>query len=292
MKKTRFVALLLTVLLSMSIVSGAMADAWLLPMYSQVSTLLFDTNNVNVSVDAAFLLDGEEFKRTAITHIQCGEDYYRDVVNTTLLRTGSWKDTGYTLLFSGDEQYTITSAEGTVNRGERYEKKSGILRRSMGLNSIDNLCWSLCSLIQIAIPESARTVDGMTTTVTLKGSAIPDVINAALVLVLQYYGGEARGISYRMLMPGGNMDIEDYLTDVEGILYCTEFIRLDAVEISITKDEGGHIAAITGLADMVLNTRSGRQHSVTASFDIKLTNYGTSELPEVNLYTDSRWLKN
>lgn len=291
MKHSRLIALLLAVLLSLSLVSGAMADSWLLPMYSRISTLLFDTDNVSISVDAALILDGEEFKRTAISHIQCGGDYYRDVMNTTLLRTGSWKDTGYTLLFTGEDKYTISSYDGYVMKSYRYGEKNSILRRSMGLNSIDSLCWSLTSLLQVALPDSARAVDGLTTTISLKGSEIPDVINAALVLVLQYYGSEARGISYRMLMPGGSADIIDYNTDVEGILYCTEFIRLDAMDVSITLDERGRLSAITGLTDMVLNTRAGRQHNFSASFDIKLTDYGTSVLPDINLYKDSRWLR-
>ena len=98
MKKHVYGLIIVTFILMLSLWAIAGAETTLTNLIEQGSMLLFRTDNISITAEAEFKLDGEVFKRMTANHIQNGQDAFRDILLETPRTDGTVRESGYMIL--------------------------------------------------------------------------------------------------------------------------------------------------------------------------------------------------
>ena len=279
--------LLFGLLLALSLTALACAEDTLVSLYDAGTALLFSTDNVTVTVDADFALDGTLFKQMTAKQVQCGEDMYRDLLLRTPQADGSMRESGYIIVVSDDCHIDYERTYQVLDLYQPVIGRTSLLRSSVGTQTLVSLGRGIAAQLDAALPQNALTAREDGWQLALTGDDVPETVPAVLTLLLQEYAYFREYLDYRTFSLQGYADIADYTTTAEGILYCTKNIRLTQLDASVSQDAQGRLTGVNGTVRLGLETRVDTVHELTVDFTVTVSDYGTSELPQDVLPEDA-----
>ena len=279
MNRNKLCALLLSLLLLLGTVLPAGAEDVLAGMVNAGSGLLFGTDNVTITANAAFALDGVTFKQADVSHIQRGAMVYRQVLLRTPQEDGTERETGYAFLVDEEGKTARRLHSSTVDYDPATTFRSTVLRRSVETDALVSLCRGVASQLEAALPEGALTREEDTWTLHLTAEHVPEAVDSVLTLLLQSFGSLTKYIDYHYMEPSPYARIEHYGTVTEGILYCAAGLRLEQLDLEVQLDAEGRLTQISGAAMLTVTTRGEEEHALSVTGSVTMTDYGTSVLP-------------
>ena len=186
---------------------AARADSALSGLWESGCAFLFDTDNVTVTGEAEFTLDGELFKTARLRYVQDGPASFYKLQLFTPAAGGSERETGWTILSDGDGNLAVmeTYFPGVYRKGTSFAHNT-LLRRSLELDALTDLGGFLVKQIGPMLPEGAvteaETDEGKTVRIRLEDGEIPDVATSALNVAAGY-------LSDRWFSGGYDRNFED-----------------------------------------------------------------------------------
>ena len=201
MNRNKLCALLLSLLLLLGMPLPAGAEDVLAGMVNAGSGLLFGTDNVTITANAAFALDGVTFKQADVSHIQRGAMVYRQVLLRTPQEDGTERETGYAFLVDEEGKTARRLHSSTVDYDPATTFRSTVLRRSVETDALVSLCRGVASQLEAALPEGALTREEDTWTLHLTAEHVPEAVDSVLTLLLQSFGSLTKYIDYHYMEP-------------------------------------------------------------------------------------------
>ena len=188
-------------------------------MYDSIFNLLFDTNNVTLTGNAEFSLDGERFKTADAKYIQDGTNSLWQWKLLTPRKDGTEREGGYTIIANGEKVYVMEAFYPGVYKTGSTAESDTIMRRSVQLNLLRDLLRILTDQSDTLLGENAITSDSDDTGMTVHiqaGKDVPELVNTALNMTVQfvarrYFDTDYDQISERFMAP-----MENYITVTQG----------------------------------------------------------------------------
>jgi len=123
-------------LMLVMIAGCALAESPMKGVFDAASELLFVSDDVTVTGEATFSLDGQRFKTAQVRYLQ---DTFRSLWELKLKTpraNGTERETGYTIIGDGEKIYVMEAYyPGTYKTG-LSDRQSTILRRSLQLDLV------------------------------------------------------------------------------------------------------------------------------------------------------------
>ena len=292
--KSRAAAVLAAILLAAALTASAVSGSVLNQVYTAGKTLLFDTDNVTLNGTAQFSLDGERFKTVKARYIQDDHDSRWDYHLSTPRRGRTAdQETGYTVRAHDWEIAVVEEYYPGTYRTGITDAQNTLVTRSMLMDQAVDLAGIALAYLEPTLGDAVEVVTanhaGTTVHVKLDESNITDLTRAAFSLC-------AHMAVHRAIAPGGLDASERSLAGIEayknsfsvarGILDCTEAYLLRSADVTATLDGNGRLRAFSGSAAVDLREVEDSQvlpgepdpHRLDFTFDITVSNYGTSKL--------------
>ncbi len=259
----KLIAAVLSVILLLGSVVGALADQPVNLFYDAVMELLFEANNVSLEGEAEFVLDGERFKTAKIRYVQDYIDSLLQLDLRTPHRDGTGRpdrESGYTVIANGENIYVIEAFYPGVYKTGSTFSQSTILRKSVQMSLMTELVRVLADQSDTLLGEKAVTVlpddqGGKDLRIELDEN-VPDLVNTALNLFYQFVARRYFDTDYDHVSERDMEPMENYLTVTQGILYATKSLSLEKADLTLKRDHAGLLEAAKG--DISLNLNTGK----------------------------------
>lgn len=283
------VIVLCAVLAAVALAEGTLNDLW-----TSGCGLLFHTDNVTVTGEASFSLDGEHFKTAQLHYVQDGYNSFYGLRLLTPRTDGSERETGWTIIAQEYERAYDESAAGIIYYVmEAYEPglyRTGsdsahntLLRRSVQLDALTELGGILVGQLEPTLPEGTVAVsqaeEGNTVHIALKEDQIPELAASALNLAAGYLADRWFSYSHdRTVAEEGGASFEGYVTVTQALTDGTVRWELRSADIDFTIDAQGRMTAARGTIQAASVFRDGSVREVAVDFDLAMSDYGDSHL--------------
>ena len=245
--------------------------------------LFYWTENVTLKGEAAFLLDGVEFKHAEAAYIQDGDRSFWQLDLRTPrpnMPDAGEKKSGYTIIADGMDVYVMEVVFPGVYKTVTTAPQSTILRKSVEmdlmLTMVRNLAKSADAILGEGAITAAENAEGGTDVTFMLDENTPEMVNTALTLLYQYAARRYRNINFDILSNSYMGPISAYSTVTEGILFTTEYMRLKQVDAVVTLDAAEELQSVSGSASVYLQTGGDGQHLLDVTFRLDVSDRGSS----------------
>lgn len=272
------IAFLLSVVLSLLLAASALADRDLLLFYDAAMELLFETDNVTLSGEAEFALDGERFKTANLTHIQDYKNSHLRLDLKTPRRDGSGRpdrESGYTVIANAENIYVMDVIDPGVYRTGSAFPQTSVLRRSVQTGLMADLLRLLADQAGVLLGEDAFTVQsgdagGRVLRITLD-KEVPELVNTALNLFWEFIAKRYFDTDYDRVSERFMATLDGYMTVAEGILNTTERVSLKNADVTAVRDTAGRLEQIRGKMSLFLDTARDGKRQLDVSFRLDVS---------------------
>ena len=276
-------ALCLCVILTASALSGSALSA----VWNSGCEFLFHTDNVTVTGEATFSLDGERFKTAKLNYIQDGYSSYYGLQLLTPLKDGGEKETGWIIISDEDGYCSVMEAyEPGVYHWATGTAQNTLLRRTVRLDALTELGGLLIGQVEPLLPEGAVTVSEAEGTknihIILAEGQIPEMAVSALNLAACYLSSRWFSFGYDRSVNGEKMAFESYITPTEALMGGTLRWTLRSADAEFAMDAEGRLTAVSGTVKAASTYWDGTVREVEAAFDLSATDYGESRVKPFN----------
>ena len=286
MRHSKLIVILASILLCACLLASALAsDSALSALWDSGCNFLFHTDNVTVTGEATFSLDGERFKTAKLNYVQDG---FRSYYQLDLETPGPYDtdmNSGWTIIADEDGYIYVMEVRkpGYYYEGFDDACSDSLLRRSVELDAITELAGLLVGQVEALLPEGALTVKENAAHLTLTQDQIPPVAVSAFNLAFTYlcdrwfsYGHD-RGINEEE-----NVDFERYDTPTEALANGTKYWALRGVDVEIATDDQGRLTQVQGSFQVASTFRDGAVREVAVDFYLAMSDYGESRVERFN----------
>lgn len=282
MHRTKAFILAAALCLCAALTALALSDGALKTVWDSGCDFLFHTDNVTVTGQATFSLDGERFKTAELNYIQDG---YKSCYGLKLLTPwsdGTEHETGWTIIAAGDGTITVMEA---YTPGEYKwatgEPQNTLLRRTVRLDALTELGGLLAGSVESLLPEGAVTVteaDGTKTVhIALREGQIPDTAVSALNVAAGYLSDRWFCYGYdRYIIEDEAFAFDQYVTVTEALTDGTVRWALKNVDADFVLDAQSRLAGVRGTVKVASEYWDGTVRDVEVKFDFAATDYGAS----------------
>ena len=277
MKKT--VILISLMLAALIVCAAAFANDTAVELYDSAATLLFNHDNLTLSVTADFSLDGTWFKTAEATLKQNGDRTYRKLHLRSPKKDGSERENGYTIVTEGNDLYLMEDFTPGVFRTGVIGDRASILRNTIESQQLIDLGRGLASQADLLLGKDAvtRTADGAYS--IRFGDNTSELANAVLNQAAMFAAKRYFDFDYDLFNVGPNYStISNYGTTTQGILYCTQGISVRKAEISVKKNESGVPVHAEGSIGLYLETSEEGVRQLDITFKADVTDIGNTML--------------
>ena len=299
MRHTKLIVILTAVLLCACVIGCALAaESNLSALWNSGCDLLFHTDNVTVTGEATFYLDGARFKTAQLYYEQEG---YRSFYDLTL-STPRWfgeQETGWTIIADEDGYvYAMEAFEPGIYHEGFDSACNTLLRRSVELDAITDLCGLLLPQAESLLPENAVTVSqesGNTAVhIALSANELPPLAQSALNLGFSYLADRWFGYGHdQSINADDQIPSENYNTVTEALTGGTVRWSLASAEADFDMDGQGRLMGGSGTLVVASTFWDGTVRDVTVTFSFSTSDWGTTKVatfdPEDYGVTQDYW---
>jgi len=277
-----FAAILLCV--SISAVALAGSTGPLAELWKSGCDFLFHTDNVTVTGEASFSLDGEHFKTAQLQYVQDGYSSYYGLKLLTPRKEGGERETGWTIIADGEGNYYVMEAYYPgIYRPGTGSACNTLLRRSIQLDALTELGGFLVGQLEPMLPEGTVTVeeaDGARTVhIAVAGDQIPDMAVSALNVAAGYLSDRWFSYSHdRSVVEDECTPYENYVTATYALTDGTVRWTLREADVDFTLDDQGRLTAVRGNVRAASTFWDQSVREVAVRFELAATDYGTSRV--------------
>lgn len=266
-------------------VSVVQAEGILSSLWESGCAFLFDTDNVTVTGEADFQLDGVRFKSAKLNYVQEGSKSYYNLQLFTPRDEGGERENGWIIIADGNGNLVVMERyyPGIYKKGTGFPH-STLLRHSVELDALTDLGGLLVEQLEPMLPESAVVVtdleDGKIIRVTLNASGIPSIAVSALNVAAGYLSDRWFSYGHDRNLEDYKPAFEDYYTITQALTDGTICWALNAADVEFAMDQDDRLTAAKGMvrASSVFLDESVRE--VEVSFNFKMTDYGVSRVAD------------
>ena len=200
MKKTRrTLCILLSLALCAALIVTACSEGIWASLFNAGCDLLFDTDNVTLSLDAEFCYRGKLFKTLSGQYIQDGSNSLMNILLKTPREDGSIYEGGYTVIANDGIAYSIETARPQYYTSRTTSDSSSVLTSTVMRRSIREFGTLLLDLADGMLSDhitTEKTADGTLCTLSFTEENTPELVNALLCVAAQLTAGEYFGVNY------------------------------------------------------------------------------------------------
>ncbi len=277
-----FTALLLCVAVTVTALAesaGPLNDLW-----NSGTRLLFHTDNVTLTGEATFLLDGKQFKKAQLNYIQDGASSFYDLVLLTPIAEGTEQKTGWTII--ADEKGNLAVMEAYtpgIYRSGTCAVNNTLLRRSVQLDALTELGGFLVGQAGSLLPEgtvvSNEKEGGQSIHIALSKDQIPDMAVSALNIAAGYLSSRWFFLGYdTSIAEDEGIPFENYITVTDALTRGTVRWVLQGVDADFTLDAQGRLSTAKGEVRVASVFWDQTIREVTVRFDLSASDYGDSHV--------------
>lgn len=289
MRHMKIIVLFTALLLCICLTAAALSDSPASALWDSGCDLLFHTDNVTVTGEASFSLDGEHFKTAKLNYVQDG---YRSFYGLRLLSprpNGTLRETGWTIV-AGEEGdiYSMEVLEPGACRVSFATPNNTLLRRSVELDALMELGGLLVKQTAPLLPEgvitAGETEDGLRTVhIAVAQDQLPDVALSALNLGFSFLSD--RWFSYghdRTYVEDDMGQFENYVSITTALAAGTVHWTLRGADILFTLDAQDHLTAAEGALRVASTFWDESVREVEVKFSLAMTDWGNSHVEPFN----------
>ena len=279
----KFLSAVLALSLLLSLACPALAEGRLAPLIDSVQSLLFSTNNVTLSGEAVFSLNGERFKTAEILYKQAGEDSHWQLDLKTPRKYRKDQETGYTIIANGEKIWVMEKYyPGTYTTGSD-QPSSTLLRPSTRSALLFSMFRSSADLMESLLPENAFSFPetdepGNVIEIHLAEDTTPALVNASLNLAADFFLRRFMGVNYDSIRNPGQGHPEDYTTVTQAVLYSTDSFALGDTSVTVTEDPKGRISSVSGTVTVLLSSEDYDRTPLEVAFSLSVSDYGATSV--------------
>ena len=269
-------------LFALAVCAAALANDTAVGIYDAVTDLLTATNNVTLSVNAEFSLDGQWFKTAEGTWKQDGDRTWRKLHLRSPKADGTERENGYTIVTEGDAIYLIEDFYPAVYRTGSILERDAILRNTVESEQLINLGRILASQADLLLGEGAVTKTDDGARITL-GEDTPDLVNIALNQAFMLAAKRYFGFDYdEFRMAPAVASLRNFGTVTQGILYCVRNVAIRSAEVTLKTNQNGELEHAEGNIGLYLATAEDGVCQLDVTFRADVTDRGTTVLKRFN----------
>lgn len=284
MRHSKILILLAVLLLSVSLTASALTEGVLTELWNSGCNLLFHTDNVTVTGEASFALDGQHFKTAKLNYVQDGCNSFYGLTLLTPKADGTERETGWTIIADEKGNYYVMERyyPGTYKSGFDTPNDT-LLRRSVRLDALTELGGMLMGPLESMMPEGTVTVseaDGAKKVhILLAEDQIPGMAVSALNLAAGYLSDRWFAFGReRTVVEDECFVFDNYVTVSQALTDGTVHWALKEADVEFTLDAQGRLAAAQGNVRAASTFWDGVIREVTVRFDLAFTDYGSSHV--------------
>ena len=278
------ILLALALCLCVVFTAAALDESALNALWTGGCDFLFHTDNVTVTGEASFSLDGEHFKTAKLNYIQDGYSSFYGLELLTPRKDGSEQKTGWTIIADKDGFCIVMEAyEPGLYRWATCTPQNTLLRRTVRLDALTEMGGLLAGQAESLLPEGAVAVTeaegAKTIHVALAEGQIPEILGSGLNLAACYLSSRWFSYGYDRGVSGeGGMPFEHYVTTTEALMGGTVRWTLQSADMDFTLDGQGRLTGARGTLRAASTFWDGSVRVVEVQFDLSATDYGTSHI--------------
>ena len=282
MHRTKVFILAAALCLCAALTAMALTDGALKTLWNSGCDFLFHTDNVTVTGQATFSLDGKRFKTAELNYIQDGYKSYYGLKLLTPWSDGTEHESGWTIIATEDGDITVMEAfRPGVYLWATGTPQNTLLRRTVRLDAMTELGGLLAGSVESLLPEGAVTVteaEGTKTVhIALAEGQIPDTAVSALNLAAGYLSDRWFCYGYdRTAIKDEAFAFDRYITVTEALTGGTVRWTLRSVDADFSLDAQGRLAGVRGTLKAASTYWDGTVREVEVKFDFTAADYGTS----------------
>lgn len=270
--------LLLTLVLSCCLGAQAEDGSLLLRIVNAGETLLFHTDNVTLTGEASFSMDGEEpFKRAETEYVQARTYSYWRLKLLTPWPDGE-KQTGFTVIANDRKIYAMEDYHPGVYRTGYDEPQMTILRNSRALTQLVSLAKGVAPEWEKTLTEQLTAGEDGTVVLKLTRADIPASVNSLLNLGAQLAARRLFQVDYDRMSGYELAHMEDFTTVTQGILAATIRFTVQEAELKVRLDSLGRVAEASGSVKAEFETYNDGVHTLEVTFSGEAGQYGESKV--------------
>ena len=269
----------LTILLAMALLAvcvTAQAESPLARYYSAAEELLFHTDNVTVNAAAEFSLDGEWFKTAEISLAQDMNRSRRQLRLESPRADGTRRQNGWAITTEGEKLYLVEFYTPGVYRTGLTQEHHSLLRETVETGPLVRLGSLLCAGGDLLMaPEAVTEKDGRELTIRLNGDS-GFLADTLLDLFWQFAAKRWFGMDYDFIETDSELSMAPFITVTQGLLWCTRNVELTGADVTVTLDEQGRLQAVSGTANIDVETLRDGVRSLEVKLQAAVSGYGTT----------------
>ena len=283
MRKTKVLLFLTCLMLGVSLITSALAETTLSRLWDSGCAFLFETDNVTVTGEFSFTMDGELFKTAKLHYIQDGFRSYYDLTLLTPRKDGTQRETGWTIIADDVGGHVWVEKIMPIYHEGSDAPCNSLLRRSVELDALTELGSILTRQLEPMLPEGVITSaekDGLNTVhLSVSESQLPDAALSALNLAALFLSD--RWFAYssdRTYAIDGRAPFENYVTATQALTDGTIRWTLKNADADFTLDSQDRLQAAQGTVTAASAFWDGEVREIEVSFDLSVTDYGQSKV--------------
>ena len=283
MRKTKVLLFLTCLMLGVSLITSALAETTLSRLWDSGCAFLFETDNVTVTGEFSFTMDGELFKTAKLHYIQDGFRSYYDLTLLTPRKDGTQRETGWTIIADDVGGHVWVEKIMPIYHEGSDAPCNSLLRRSVELDALTELGSILAKQLEPMLPEGVITSaekDGLNTVhLSVSESQLPDAALSALNLAALFLSD--RWFAYssdRTYAIDGRAPFENYVTATQALTDGTIRWTLKNADADFTLDSQDRLQAAQGTVTAASTFWDGEVREIEMSFDLSITDYGQSNV--------------
>ena len=283
MRYSKILIFLLVILLCCT-AALAEKDSALTGLWNSGCDFLFHTENVSVTGEAVFSLEGERFKTAKLNYIQDGYSSFYGLTLLTPQPEGEDQETGWTII--ADEEgslYVMEAYEPGVYRVGSGHKENTLLRRSVRLDALTELGGLLIGQVEALLPAGTVTVtdeNGLRTVhLAVSEEQLPPYAVSALNLAADCLSARWFHYGYDRSKPEDNSpSFNEYVTVTEALTDGTLRWTLRKADVDFSLDSKNRLTGAKGTVIAASTFWDQSLREVAVSFDLAMSDYGESRV--------------
>lgn len=278
----KLIAAATALLLALALCAATAAENAAADLYGMLTDLLFRTDNVTLSANVEFSLDGEWFKTAEVLLKQDRQRTFRQLTLRSPKADGTERKNGYTVITDGDDLYLMEVFTPGVYRTGGTSPRTSILRRTVETEQMTALGSALASQADLLLGKGAVAADADGNIRLEMEDGIPGMVNAALNQIASLAARRYFSMDYDRMDMNTQTSLYYFATVTEGLLYSFRSASLWKASAVFSRDADGNLLHAEGSISLGVSTASDGIHELGIRFTADAADRGSTMVRKFN----------